>query len=102
MSTSCDKYGIGDSLINLGHVYKFIRRHLKRERIIKNLKRNGIEKKEGSKTQYWEWEETPELLVAIENLQKSSQAVKDATYKPRPIRSGNTNYAPLKGKKNDK
>ena len=25
----------------------------------------------------WEWEETPELLAAIEQLKKSSQAVED-------------------------
>ena len=43
-----------------------------------------------------EWEETPELLTAIDQLQKSSQAVKDVAYKPRPIHGGNVNFAPLK------
>ncbi len=66
------------------------------------LRTHTIEKKEGSKTQYWEWEETPELLAAIEKLQKSSQIVKDLNYKPIRIHVGNTNYAPLKRKKNDK
>ena len=41
------------------------------------LRTHTIEKKEGKKTQIWEWEETPELLAAIEQLHKSSQAVKD-------------------------
>ena len=41
------------------------------------LRTHTIEKKEGKKTQIWEWEETPELLAAIEQLNKSSQAVKD-------------------------
>ena len=41
------------------------------------LKSHTIEKKDESRKQVWEWEETPELVAAIEQLQKSSQAVKD-------------------------
>ena len=41
------------------------------------LRTHTIEKKEGKKTQIWEWEETPELLAAIEQLHKSSEAVKN-------------------------
>ncbi len=62
------------------------------------LKTHTIEKKEGKKTQIWEWEETPELIAAVEQLQKSSQVVKDVAYKPRPIHTGNRNFAPLKKK----
>ena len=60
------------------------------------LRTHTIEKKEGKKTQIWEWEETPELLAAIEQLQKSSQAVSDVGYKHRRIHVGNVNFAPLK------
>ena len=41
------------------------------------LKTHTIEKKKDTHKQIWEWEETPELLAAIEQLHKSSQAVKD-------------------------
>ena len=61
------------------------------------LKTHTIEKKEGKKTQIWEWEETPELVAAIEQLQKSSQAVKDLPTVPK-LHVGNTNYAPVKRK----
>tara|TARA_B100000287_G_C20622408_1_gene776454 strand:+ start:908 stop:1096 length:189 start_codon:yes stop_codon:yes gene_type:complete len=60
------------------------------------LRTHTIEKKEGKKTQIWEWEETPELLAAIEQLQKSSQVVKDLAYVPKRIHVGNVNFAPLK------
>mgnify|MGYP001197416641 CR=1 FL=1 len=60
------------------------------------LKTHTVEKKNPKHNQIWEWEETPELLTAIEQLQKSSQAVKDVAYKPRPIHVGNANFAPLK------
>ena len=62
------------------------------------LRTHTIEKKEGKKTQIWEWEETPELLAAIEQLHKSSQAVKDIG-KIKKLHVGNTNYAPLKPRK---
>ena len=41
------------------------------------LRTHTIEKKEGKKSQIWEWEETPELLAALEQLSKSTQVVKD-------------------------
>ena len=59
------------------------------------LRTHTIEKKEGKKTQIWEWEETPELLAAIEKLQKSSQAVKDVG-EIKKLHVGNTNFAPYK------
>ena len=59
------------------------------------LRTHTIEKKEGKKTQIWEWEETPELLAAIEQLHKSSQAVKDIG-KINKLHVGNANHAPHK------
>ena len=63
------------------------------------LKSHTIEKKKDTHKQIWEWEETPELLAAIEQLHKSSQAVEDKG-KIKKLHVGNTNYAPLK-KRND-
>ena len=40
------------------------------------LRTHTIKKKDESKNQVWEWEETPELLAAIEQLHKSSEALK--------------------------
>ena len=40
------------------------------------LKTHTIEKKNPKLKQVWEWEETPELVAAIEQLHKSSEAVK--------------------------
>ena len=37
-----------------------------------------IEKKNPQHNQIWEWEETPEVLAALEQLSKSTQVVKDA------------------------
>ena len=63
------------------------------------LKTHTITKKKDTHKQIWEWEETPEVVAAIEQLQKSSQAVKDL--EPlKKLHVGNTNYAPLK-KRND-
>ena len=59
------------------------------------LRTHTIEKKEGKKTQLWEWEETPELLAAVEQLQKSSQAVKDVG-EIKKLHLGNVNFAPYK------
>ena len=39
-----------------------------------------IEKKNPQHNQEWSWEETPELLAALEQLEKSSQVVKDIGY----------------------
>ena len=62
------------------------------------LKTQTVEKKNPKNNQVWEWEETPELLAAIEQLHKSSQAVKDVG-NIKKLHVGNTNYAPLKPRK---
>ena len=62
------------------------------------LKTYTIEKKDESRKQVWEWEETPELVKAIEQLHKSSQAVKDVG-KIKKLYTGNVNYAPIKPKR---
>ena len=62
------------------------------------LKTYTIEKKDESRKQVWEWEETPELVKAIEQLQKSSQAVTDLG-KVKKLHIGNVNNAPLKPRK---
>ena len=59
------------------------------------LKSHTIEKKKDTHKQIWEWEETPELLAAIEQLHKSSQAVEDIG-KINKLHVGNTNNAPYK------
>ncbi len=65
------------------------------------LRTHTIEKKGDKRNQIWEWEETPELLAAIEQLKKSSKAVEDLAFVDRPLYAGNKNYAPVK-KKNGK
>ena len=40
------------------------------------LKTHTIEKKNPQHNQIWEWEETPELITALEQLRKSTQVVK--------------------------
>ena len=40
------------------------------------LKTHTIEKKNPKHNQEWSWEETPELLAAIEQLHKSSELIK--------------------------
>ena len=40
------------------------------------LKTHTITKKKDTHTQIWEWEETPELVAAVEQLSKSAQVVK--------------------------
>ena len=62
------------------------------------LKTHTVEKKNPKNNQVWEWEETPELLAAIEQLNKSSQAVKDVG-RVKKLHIGNTNYAPYKPRK---
>ena len=59
------------------------------------LRTHTIEKKDESRKQVWEWEETPELLAAVEQLQKSSQAVKDIG-EIKKINVANMNFAPYK------
>ena len=60
------------------------------------LKTHTIEKKNPQHNQIWEWEETPELLAAIEQLHKSSQAVKEVGVVPKNLHVGNKNFAPFK------
>ena len=60
------------------------------------LKTHTVEKKNPKHTQIWEWEETPELVNAIEQLRKSSEAVKAVDYKHNRLYVGTMNYAPQK------
>ena len=55
------------------------------------LRSHTITKKKDTHNQTWEWEETPELLAAIEQLHKSSQVV-DSIKVP-SVHSPNQNYA---------
>ena len=41
------------------------------------LRTHTIEKKNPQHNQIWEWEETPEVLAALEQLRKSSEEVKN-------------------------
>ena len=59
------------------------------------LRTHTVEKKNPKNNQLWEWEETPELLAAIEQLHKSSQAVDDIG-KINKLHVGNANHAPHK------
>ena len=59
------------------------------------LRTHTIEKIDESRKQVWEWEETPELVKAIEQLQKSSQVVNDVG-EIKKLHVGNTNFAPYK------
>ena len=58
------------------------------------LRTHTIEKKKDTHKQVWEWEETPELLAAIEQLHKSSEAVNNI--KVPNLHVGTNNYAPHK------
>ena len=40
------------------------------------LRTHTVEKKNPKHNQIWEWEETPELVAAVEQLSKSTQVVK--------------------------
>ena len=42
------------------------------------LRTHKIEKKNDQHNQEWSWEETPEVLAALEQLRKSSEEVKNA------------------------
>ena len=59
------------------------------------LRTHTVEKKNPKNNQVWEWEETPELVKAIEQLHKSSQAVDDIG-KINKLHVGNANHAPHK------
>ena len=41
-----------------------------------SLRTHTIEKKNPQHNQIWEWEETPEVLAALEQLHKSSEGAK--------------------------
>ena len=60
------------------------------------LKTYTVEKKNPKHTQIWEWEETPEVINAVEHLRTSTEAVKAVAYAPKRLYVGNNNYAPLK------
>ena len=45
--------------------------------MLMSLRTHTIKKKGDKRDQIWEWEETPELLAAIEQLHKSSDVVKN-------------------------
>ena len=62
------------------------------------LKTHTVEKKNPKNNQLWEWEETPELLAEIEQLHKSSQAVKDVG-EIKKLHVGNSNFAPYKSRR---
>ena len=62
------------------------------------LRTHTVEKKNPKNNQEWSWEETPEVLAAIEQLHKSSQAVENVG-KVKKLHVGNVNYAPLKSRK---
>ena len=55
------------------------------------LKTHTVEKKNPKNNQVWEWEETPELLAAIEQLHKSSELVK--SIKVPNLHVGTNNFA---------
>ena len=65
------------------------------------LRTHTIEKKNPKHKQVWEWQETPEVLAAIEQLHKSSQVVDAIGSIPKHIHVGNKNFAPSKPKKKD-
>mgnify|MGYP003120210322 CR=1 FL=1 len=58
------------------------------------LRTHTIEKKKDTHKQVWEWEETPELLAAIEKLHKSSELVK--SIKVPTLHVSSSNFAPPK------
>ena len=58
------------------------------------LKTHTVEKKNPKNNQVWEWEETPELLAALEQLHKSSEAVKNI--KVPTLHTATHNIAPFK------
>ena len=61
------------------------------------LKTHTIEKKNPKHSQTWEWEETPELIAAIEQLHKSSELVENI--KVPTLHVSSSNFAPSKKRK---
>ena len=51
------------------------------------LRSHTITKKKDTHNQTWEWEETPELLAALEQLEKSSQAAVSYTHLTLPTKA---------------
>ena len=58
------------------------------------LRTHTVEKKNPKNNQLWEWEETPELLAAIEQLHKSSELVKKIRVPT--VHVSSSNFAPPK------
>ena len=58
------------------------------------LRTHTVEKKNPKNNQEWSWEETPEVLEAIEQLHKSSEAVKNI--KVPTLHTATHNIAPFK------
>ena len=61
------------------------------------LRTHTIKKKNPKHSQEWSWEETPELLAAIEQLKQTEQRIKDIGT-PKKIFIPNKNYPPIKKK----
>ena len=59
------------------------------------LRTHTVEKKNPKNNQEWSWEETPDLLAALEQLHKSSEALKSIKVPQLHVRS-NTFAAPPK------
>ena len=59
------------------------------------LRTHTVEKKNPKNNQEWSWEETPELLAAIEQLHKSTEALKSIKV-PQLHVGSNTFAAPRK------
>ena len=57
------------------------------------LRTHTVEKKNPKNNQEWSWEETPDLLAALEQLHKSSEALKSIKFPTFHLRS-NTFAAP--------
>ena len=60
------------------------------------LRTHTVEKKNPKNNQEWSWEETPELLEAIKQLEISSNNVEALKYVPKRMHNGNKNHAQLK------
>ena len=58
------------------------------------LKTHTVEKKNPKNNQEWSWEETPELLAAIEQLEKTDQKLK--AIKVPTLHTATHNIAPFK------
>ena len=59
--------------------------------MLMSLRTHTIKKKGDKRDQIWEWEETPELLAAIEQLHKSSELAR--SIKVPNLHVGTNNFA---------